>query len=330
MTAELRFETDRRQANVLVEELQLLRLQAGNPTLTAMSHGVQLSRSSLSDTFTGKRRPSDNTLHRLADYFGVDVLELLKLRQLAEEAAAEAVGTGQGSASARESMTVESLVSADEPVAPDGLAGNPFPPGTEPAPPPRSTIAARRFRIRALVTLVVVFLLVAATSVLVGTVRVSDGGFVAASNTVSDRLLEPRDGINPVVTRCTSDAVELASEERLEATVRIVLKHSADCGAAWTEVVRLDGDAAGEFLQANVFDPDDKARAQQLTMEDREIAYSPLLTVNMANDTVCGFGVTSVSGVPRVLWPAVCSDGSSTIVKGIEFAGGAWIAEYRP
>lgn len=365
MTAELRSGVRRKQAGTLVDELQLLRLEAGNPTLTAMSHRVHLSRSSLSDTFTGKRRPSDNTLHRLADYFGVDVLELMRLRAAEEDAEdsdtmAPLSAPTEMSTQSDAEVTSGAAAALPEPAPEPTLLSELTPePALEPEPtsarepelvpelalalepepalapePARHTsaqslawrtgrvhrllIPAKRFRVRATGTLVVVGLFIASTCLLVDAIQVPASSFVNVSSAAPGRIIDPQDGANPIVTRCAHDAVDLAAEERLESTVRIVLKHSPSCGAAWTEIERLDGSATGEFLQPQVFLRDDAERTQQLTVEDRAIAASPLLTVDLAEDTVCALGMASVSAMPRVLWPAVCSGGSGKSAAGTE------------
>jgi transcriptional regulator with XRE-family HTH domain len=80
-------EPDPASPQALVAELRRLRTADGNPTLEALARRTGVSKSVLSDNFSGKRLPSERTLLAIAHAFSVDAVQLLELRRALEPVA---------------------------------------------------------------------------------------------------------------------------------------------------------------------------------------------------------------------------------------------------
>lgn len=104
------------EIEVIAAELRAQRRRDGDPTLSALSRRTGISKSALSEAFSGRRLPSVRTIETLADDMGFDPAPLVTRRRAAQESMASRVRAGELVPAAHE-------LGAADAVAPGGALG---------------------------------------------------------------------------------------------------------------------------------------------------------------------------------------------------------------
>lgn len=242
--------------DAFASDLRTLREKAGMPTLADLSHRAYLSRSVLSDTFVGKRLPTETTVRRLVPVLGEDSGPWLARRAALDPRRASRSADGQRSAKRAwlaRPVSLAALLGAVAATAVLAIAGTTAVwwaviPDAEAAPAPTST------------------------------------------------YLSVEDGVDPMLTECRNDAVLAGGDEFLDGQVLVEMMYSNSCMAVWGRVTRYDGQASGNTISMRVYPRDDpeSERGQSRDETDLQSLYTPLLIEQDVEARVCGVATVSV------------------------------------
>lgn len=269
-------------------DLRELRLSAGSPTLAALGHTTGVSKTVLSEAFSGRRLPSARTVAALVTAFDGDVRTWVRRRDALDSAAASGV-----------------------PLA--GAADDDAPPPTLPAHPVvrrRTTVlvAAAAFVVGALVAGVGTGLAIgrgpgdAVAAATPGATGASVQGAVATGPAII-----VANGTDPADTACVEDAKVVASETRAHDT-QLQIVYSAACHAAWSRITRYDAQSNGNTVTTSIYRqiaPHAKDR-QTTTEPDAESAYTTLIVRPSPSTRLCADGSITVDGAHIDLGDPLC------------------------
>lgn len=251
-------------------DLRELRLSAGDPKLIALSERTGVSKSVLSEAFSGRRLPTERTVARVVEDLGGE-REAWVARRFALDP--------RGTAAIAES-------------------------GASPEP------ASRRFSVlqTLLIAGVAAALAVGGTSVFWATraAPVPDAG---APENAEGPYLAAANGVDPMRTACKDDAIIAASESRLDRQVHVQLLYSNDCMAVWGRVTRYDDRSSGNTLTMQIYPEGDRksARAQKRTAEGLQSMYTPMIVEPDVEARVCGAASLTLDGETIDLGPELCA-----------------------
>lgn len=251
-------------------DLRELRLNAGDPTLAALSDRTGISKSVISEALSGRKLPTERTVAKLADALDGD-RDIWIAR--------------------RRSLDPRSVVPLATP--------------EEPAPSPRRFSLVQTVLVAALAAV----LAIAGTSLFwasrapqaqaeAETPANAEGPYLAAAN-----------GVDPMRTACKDDAIVAADEPRLDHEVHVQLLYSNDCMAVWGRVTRYDGKSYGESLSMTVYpagDPD-SPRSQERSVADLQSMYTTMIVEPDVEARICGIATVTVDGELVELGPPLCA-----------------------
>lgn len=129
------------------------------------------------------------------------------------------------------------------------------------------------------------------------TLAADDGGDTRAAAT----------GSNVLGTPCTKDGIVVASERRAKGTqVEIVFSH--DCQAMWGRVLRNDGRAFGNGMEAVFYpkgDPESEL-AQRVEVQDTSTALTAMVIQDETRQQFCVEASLTIDGIPLDLGDPLC------------------------
>lgn len=255
-------------------DLRELRRQAGNPTLGALHSRTHVSKSVLSEAFSGRKLPTERTVTSVAEALGADRLEWTARRNALDPRSGQSGHTTPSRPSTWRSPRISLLAAV-------------------------------------LACALTAVIAVAATSVAWTTVLApapAEAGDEAPPVEATDKYLEHADGVDPMQTICREDAVIAASEERLEGDVLVQMMYSNQCMAVWGRITRYDGEAAGNSLSMLIYPAIDMEsdRNQERSAFDVQSIYTPLLIEPDVEARVCGIATVSRAGEKIELGPPLC------------------------
>lgn len=283
------------------EDLRLLRVRAGSPTLAHLQHATGVSRTVLSDAFAGKQLPSARTVDGIVRACGGEPDEWLRRRDRIAALSASAA-----SASAAE------VVEATPPVveAPEASAGTV---GSTSAAPARRGGRALRRSTAALIA-AAAFVIGSAGSGLVvagvlgGRIDTLTQALAEAAPVAPHAQIVVENGADPARTPCVDDAEVVASADRANDT-RIEIVWSDKCYAGWGRIARYDGKAEGNLVKIGIFPetaPNGPDR-QDATEPGVEGAYTTLVVRPTAQTRLCAVGAITVDGETIDLGAPICA-----------------------
>lgn len=253
-------------------DLRELRLSAGDPKLLALSERTGVSKSVLSEAFSGRRLPTERTVARVVEDLGGDRDAWVSRRTALDPRGA--------------TQPAETL-----PVA-------------------EAAQQARRFSLAQtlLIAAATAVLAVGGTSLFwlntqsplaeVGAPENAEGPYLAAAN-----------GVDPMRTACKDDAIIAASESRLDRQVHVQLLYSNDCMAVWGRVTRYDDRSSGNTLTMQIYPEGERAsaRAQERTAEGLQSMYTPMIVEPDVEARICGAASLTLDGETIDLGPELCA-----------------------
>lgn len=280
-------------AELFAEDLRLLRVRSGSPTLSHLQHTTGISRTVLSDAFNGRQLPSARTVDGVVRACGADPEEWIRRRDRLAAAPA-----------ARADDPV--VLTAEEPILQESVPREPA--GEQPRRP-------RRLR-RRTVALIAVAAFVVGAGIGGGVVggvlgsRISAlGDELAAAGPVNPQAqIVVRTGVDPAMTPCVNDAKVAASEDRTNDT-RIQIVWSNKCYAGWARIARYDGKADGNLVKISIYPetaPTGPDR-QDATEPGVQGAYTTLIVRPTPDTRLCAVGAITVNGETIDLGEPICT-----------------------
>lgn len=275
-------------------DLRELRISAGSPTLAALGHTTGVSKTVLSEAFSGRRLPSARTVAAIVTAFDGDVRTWVRRRDALDARSDDREPAPEGPDTATE----------DRPAT--------LPPHAVVRRRTTVTLVAAAFVVGALLSGAVTGVLVARSDS--GTVALpsaSGSGSARDVAAVSGRSAAPtvavENGTDPAETSCVDDAEVVASEVRARDTQLQVI-YSAACHAAWSRITRYDDASAGNTVSTSIYRqiaPDASDR-QSTTEPDAESAYTTLLVRPTPSTRLCATGSITVDGEHIDLGAPLC------------------------
>jgi len=266
-----------------VADLRKLRLAAGSPTLARLQHETGISRTVLSEAFSGRQLPSTRTVDGIARACGGDPAAwidrrdaLAQARRAATAASAEAVTT-TGAAEATPTADAERTASI-----------------------PRRTagwLMAAAFLVGAAVS--------GATAAVVATQILSVQAAGAAGNGAPQ--IEVASGEDPALTECVDDAQVVSGDTRADNSLLEVV-WSDKCQAGWGRITRYDGLAMGNTVTIAIY-PETAPHGpdrQEATEHDVQGAYTALVVRPSPETLLCAEGSFTVDGTRIDLGDPLC------------------------
>ncbi|MDT0158204.1 DUF2690 domain-containing protein [Microbacterium sp. ARD32] len=267
-------------------DLRALRLSASNPTLFRLQHATGISKTVLSDAFSGRRLPSARTVDGIVRACGGAPAEWLARRDaLARGRAAEA-------AKPADAPRVASVV-------PTGVP---------------------RRRSRNVLLIAMAFVLgvavSAAASYFVTTDAIAQARADAAEQTRQEILAAPasehaqinvRNGADPALTACVNDAKVATSQMRLE-HYQLEIIWSNKCYAGWGRVTRFDEKLSGNTVTVSIY-PETAATGpdrQTATEPNVQGAYTTLVVRPTEGTRLCTVGSVTIDGENVDLGEPLC------------------------
>lgn len=253
-------------------DLRALKLGAGDPTLLALESRTGISKSVLSEAFSGKRLPTEKTVRVLTSELGADSGAWLARRQalLPGNQATEAPVSGD---------TVE-------------LA------------PPRP-----RGRLYATIAATAIISIVATSAVWWSILQTRESMWATQRPALTgNQYLEAADGVDPMKTECRHDRVVADIQQRADGAAQVEMLYSNSCLGVWGRVTRVDGAADGNTLSMRIYPANDpeSTRSQERTSDDVNSLYTTLLIEPDVDARVCGIATMTVDGVEVDLGPPMC------------------------
>lgn len=258
--------------------LSALRTQAGSPTLDQLSQRSGISKSVLSDAFSGRRLPTENTVRRLVVALDGDVTTWTARRARLDPR--------------RGSDTSEAI------------AGQAAP---EPVPRLARPVSLGLLLAMCVGTVVVAVGAAAGIALLIAGAG-ADATPPAPTATPTETYLAVADGVDPMQTVCREDAVLAGGDEFLDGAVLVEMMYSTRCMGVWGRVTRYDGKAAGNTMTIQIYPRDDPEsdRAQMRSDSGLQSLYTTLLIEPDVEARVCGVATVTVDGVDFVQPNPVC------------------------
>ena len=253
-------------------DLRHYRVVAGSPTLAALGHATGLSRTILSEAFSGKRLPSARTVAALAEEFDVDVRAVLRRRDALDAAVEDVPSTPEVTRQGDKTRRGQML----------GVAAASFVAG--------AVIAAT------------------VTGFAMSGQAVSAAHPAASSPSPSPTPTSvARSGQDPANLPCVNDAAVVASATRAHQT-QLQIIYSAVCHAAWARITRYDGKSTGNEVSASIYRniAPHAADRQSTTEPDAQSAYTTLLVRPTPATELCAVGSITLSGATISLGPPLC------------------------
>lgn len=256
-------------------DLRELRLRAGNPTLTALNSYTRVSKSVLSEAFSGRRLPTERTVASLADALKADQTVWVARRNALDPR------TGQ----------------SDRAI---------IIPGIDAPKKRRVSLLAAVLACAATAVIAVVATCVVWSTVLLPTP--AEAGDETPAPEPTSEYLEYADGVDPMQTICREDAVIAASEERLDGDMQVQMMYSNECMAVWGRVTRYDSEAAGDSLSMLIYPAVDmnSDRNQERSAHDVQSIYTTLMIEPDIEARVCGIATATVDNEEVELGPPLC------------------------
>ena len=260
------------------DDLRKLRKASGNPTLIALANATGISKTVLSDAFSGNKLPTENTVTQLAEVLDSDSdSDSWIKRRRALDPRTRANG---------QTDTV--------------WLGN------------RKRVA--RSTVVLAVTASVVVTAIATSVVWAALILppVTAAAVASAKPTptpsASSKYLPFADGVDPMQTVCHEDAVIAASEQRLDGDAQVQMMYSNECMGVWGRVTRYDGESAGNEVGMLIYPAIDmeSSRNQERSAFDVQSIYTPLLIEPDVEARVCGIATITVDSEPVELGPPLC------------------------
>ncbi|WP_461640719.1 helix-turn-helix domain-containing protein [Leucobacter sp. BZR 635] len=252
-------------------DLRSLKLTAGDPTLLALESRTGISKSVLSEAFSGKRLPTEKTVRVLTTELNADADAWLARRQTLIPGLPQSGSVDLG----------------------DVAGGRP----------------RRAGRILALLAATAV-LSVGASSLVWWNVLQSRENYWSSQRPAlaGNEYLDPVDGVDPMKTECRHDRVIADVGPRHDGAVQIEMLYSNSCMGVWGRVTRVDGSADGNTLSMRIYPKDDpqSSRSQERTAESVNSLYTPLLIEPNVEARVCGIATMTVDGEEVELGPPMC------------------------
>lgn len=268
------------------DDLRALRLEAANPTLFRLQHSTGISKTVLSDAFSGKRLPSARTVHGIVTQCGGDVSSWLARR----DRLARAKGIDPGPA-------VEIAPAAAEVLE---------------TPRPR-----RSFTVALVAGAFVLGLLVSATtSYAVATNVIGQVRADAIEQTREDILSAPAsenaqinviNGVDPALSPCVNDAKVATAETRNEHYLLEII-WSNKCYAGWARITRYDEKTSGNSVSVAIY-PETAANGpdrQSATEPNVQGAYTTLVVRPTPDTRLCTTGAVTIAGESIDLGDPLC------------------------
>ncbi|MFE4951037.1 DUF2690 domain-containing protein [Leifsonia sp. NPDC056665] len=256
-------------------DLRLLRVSAGSPTLASLQHSTGISRTVLSDAFTGKQLPSARTVDGIVRACKADPVEWLRRRDhlatkvIASEAAPKPVVRRQPK---RVHWVVAVLI---------GLAAFALGAGTSN---------------------------VVTTTAMQGQVNTLKKQLAAAGPVNPHAQIQVRSGVDPAMTPCVNDAKVSASEDRPHNT-RIQIIWSNKCYAGWARIARYDGLEQGNEVKVSIY-PETAPKGpdrQDATEPGVQGAYTTLIVRPSPQTRLCAVGSITVGSQTISLGDPICT-----------------------
>lgn len=256
-------------------DLRQIRLEAESPTLVRLQHDTGISKSVLSDAFTGQQLPSARTVAGIVRACGGDPRTWLERR----DELARARRGGDAPALAPEADDDDAEVAA--PSRPDRSVTR------------RSAawLAAGAFGAGALGSAVTVIALI---PLLTGTGP--SGPRIAAQN-----------GTDPAQTACLDDARVATGDTRADNSLLEIVWSDA-CQAGWGRITRYDGLSSGNTVTIAIYpetSPDGPDR-QEAVEQDVQGAYTALVVRPSPDTLLCAEGSFTVDGKRIDLGDPLC------------------------
>ena len=254
----------------LLSELRRLRNEDGNPTLEALARRTGVSKSILSDNFSGRRPVSERTLQAVAHAFGVDAAPLLELRRASDP----------------------TPVADPEPVTA----------------PPRRRFGLGVLVVVAVAGLIVGGAAGALGAATLGGSSAAKAAPRATSADVGTAAqISVKTGTDPAQTKCVNDAKVVVSQNGPH-DMQLQIVYSAACHAAWSRIGRYDNAATGNEVSTSIYRsiaPDAKDR-QSTTEPDAQSAYTTLIIRPTPQTEICAVGSDTLNGVTQDFGKPVC------------------------
>lgn len=265
-------------------DLRALRLSADSPTLQKLQYDTSISKSVLSDAFSGRRLPSARTVDRVVQTCGADSAEWLERR--------------------------DRLARTNPPRA---LAED----TTELATSAATTLVRRR---TAVLLVGAAFILGIALSVgssfFVTSSLIADAhaaGEEAARKELTESPANPRaqinvhNGVDAAMTACVNDAKVAASSPRTNDTLLEII-WSNKCYAGWARVTRYDERISGNSITVSIY-PETAAQGpeRQTAVEPNvQGAYTTLVVRPTPQTRLCAVGAITLDGESVDLGEPIC------------------------
>lgn len=260
----------------LAADLRLLRVRAGSPTLASLQHATGISRTVLSDAFTGKQLPSARTVDGIVSACKADPVEWLRRRdQLAKKTTAAEEADGKPTVT-NKTRHVHWVVA--------GVIG----------------VAA--FALGAGTSNVVT------TDVMQAQVTTLKKQLAAAGPVNPHAQIQVKTGVDPAMTPCVNDAKVAASEDRTHNT-RIQIVWSNKCYAGWARIARYDGLAEGNEVKVSIY-PETAPKGpdrQDATEPSVQGAYTTLIVRPSPQTRLCAVGSITIGSETISLGDPICT-----------------------
>lgn len=253
-------------------DLRALKLAGGDPTLLALESRTGISKSVLSEAFSGKRLPTEKTVRVLTTELGADTNVWLARRH---ELLPRALTPGAAAA------------------------------GEHPLAPPR-----RRQGQTLAIIAITALVSVGASSLAWWTVLESrESSWTSQRPSLAgNQFLAAEDGVDPMQTECRQDRVIADVGPRHDGAVQVEMLYSNSCMGVWGRVTRVDGAADGNSLSMRIYPADDPEsdRSQQRSSDSVNSIYTPLLIEPNVEARVCGIATMTTNGEVIELGPPMC------------------------
>lgn len=253
-------------------DLRALKLAGGDPTLLALESRTGISKSVLSEAFSGKRLPTEKTVRVLTTALGADTNVWLARRQELLPRA----------------LTAGAAASGEHPVAPP---------------------LRRQGRTLAVVAITALVSVGASSLAWWGVLESREAYWTSQRPALAgNQFLAAEDGVDPMQTECRQDRVIADVGPRHEGAVQVEMLYSNSCMGVWGRVTRVDGAADGNSLSMRIYPADDpeSGRSQERSSDNVNSIYTPLLIEPDVEARVCGIATMTDNGEVIELGPPMC------------------------
>lgn len=274
-------------------DLRALRLEADSPTLERLRSETGISRTVLSEAFSGRVLPSARTVDRVARACGADPGAWVQRR---DALAATRLRSSEASISATVPPTAEPTPTAAPARGEDDPAAAPV------SPDPVRTVLTRRAAVG-----------LAAASFLAGVLGATLVLLLLVPGLVSPAGAQPgprvavETGADPARTPCVDDATVATGDTRADNSLLEIVWSDA-CQAGWGRITRYDGLGQGNTVTIAIYPetaPDGPDR-QEATEHDVQGAYTTLVVRPTPETLLCAEGSFTVDGTRIDLGEPLC------------------------